>query len=137
MNISIELLNFTYKEFIIIASILGENKILGMENPFSEYTDEGIIEEWRIIKEKLLKMNYIKVSGTKGIKIDKKVSSIVKKCCNCNAYAVIDRTFNNKSEQSHFYFSTDSIIELIETNRILYLSGNMMTIDSLVIDCLS
>lgn len=47
------------KEFFFLAGILGSDRLLGVEDPFSGYLTEEIAEEWEASKNSLLEKHYL------------------------------------------------------------------------------
>lgn len=57
------------KEFFFLAGIIGSDRLLGVEDPFSGYLAEEIAEEWEKTKDSLLRKQYLlqKESGELSI----------------------------------------------------------------------
>lgn len=47
------------KEFFFLAGILGSDRLLGVEDPFSGYLAEEIAAEWEVVKQTLLNKRYL------------------------------------------------------------------------------
>ncbi|MDO7905721.1 hypothetical protein Q5741_04750 [Paenibacillus sp. JX-17] len=48
------------KELFFLAGVLGSNRLLGIEDPFSGYLAEELAEEWSRVRESLLQKGYLK-----------------------------------------------------------------------------
>jgi hypothetical protein len=143
MSINSGINNFTTEEFIIIASILGEDKVLGIENPFKKSSDEEILKKWECIKKRLIKKSYMSENTSGKLKIDRTIISIIKNCCSAKKYLMLNKIYRDKNEEYHFYLNDNMLIGLTEINsnlniiiyksfEELYLKINNILIDKFI-----
>jgi hypothetical protein len=140
MSISIELLNFSFEDFIIIAAIMGEKSIMGMDNPFKDSSDDEIIRSWLNLKEKLKKNNYIMIDAKGGMKIDKSILFTIKECCNCMMYISLSGVRDGKKEEYHLYITSKGVFKIcnIEKNQIsVKLYNNVDFVGKMITNILS
>ncbi|NMO96272.1 hypothetical protein [Paenibacillus lemnae] len=72
-----ETITLNEKEFFFLAGILGSDRLLGVEDPFSGYLTEEIAEEWEAAKNSLIEKSYLLLEESGELSIPPEVFSRV------------------------------------------------------------
>ena len=91
------------KELIFLCSLVGAESIIGIDDPFLIYTQEEMDNEYAQIKKVLEEKNCLKTSDNGEIILDENILAIVKTCVEAQAYILIDRITECKSDRIVFY----------------------------------
>ncbi|KNY27508.1 hypothetical protein [Pseudobacteroides cellulosolvens] len=105
------------KELIFLCSLIGAESIIGIDDPFLIYTQEQIDSEFADIKKVLEERNYLKTSDSGDIILDENILAIVNTCIEAQAYILIDKIAEDKSDKIVFYATFFAVIMLTATEN--------------------
>ncbi|HWP97446.1 MAG TPA: hypothetical protein VN426_11420 [Syntrophomonadaceae bacterium] len=83
-------LHMSLKEIAYLAALLGNNELVGMDNPFLSVTQEQFKRELPIMQKTLEDKQYIEVNFDGSIVVDELVAVVVNLCCGCDGYLKVD-----------------------------------------------
>lgn len=105
------------KELIFLCSLIGAESIIGIDDPFLIYTQEQIDSEFADIKKVLEERNYLKTSDSGQIILDENILAIVNTCIEAQAYILIDKIAEDRSDKIVFYATFFAVIMLTATEN--------------------
>lgn len=106
----------TNKDLYLLVKMLGGKVLIGISNPFPDYRDDELEEEWEMMFKKLHKFELVDhIEGE--LKFENRFIEAMWVIARSNLVAEV---VTDQLEQSIFYFSDDQVIECMKENETSY-----------------
>ncbi|RCX13014.1 hypothetical protein DFR58_11971 [Anaerobacterium chartisolvens] len=100
------------KELVFLAALVNAEELIGIENPYKNFTESGIKTEWEIIRKELSEKGYIKLEEGK-IVMDRFIYAAIAICCFCKAIIQAEMYEGRNAVSVHrIYLSQGACIHL-------------------------
>jgi hypothetical protein len=112
MSVEKTLIKLTNKEAVFLAALLGENILLGVEDPFLGYLAEQVEAEWMKCLSGMIQKGYISntAQGVEGLEVRSDIITNIKACCNQRAFLV---AYDTEKAESHIFSLTENNDEIV------------------------
>ncbi|WP_054958408.1 hypothetical protein [Paenibacillus dakarensis] len=118
------------KEFFFLAGILGSDRLLGVEDPFSGYLTEEIANEWEASKVSLLEKNYLIREETGELSIPPDVFSRVAIAGLAERACWLKYENNDKSFEGYLHVTEEQVIQVCKCDdNHCYMLSELGTIE--------
>lgn len=105
------------KEFFFLAGILGSDRLLGVEDPFSGYLTEEIANEWEASKTSLLEKHYLIREESGELSIPPNVFSRVAIAGLAERACWLKYEYNGESFEGYLHVTDDQVIQVCKSDE--------------------
>ena len=93
------------KELVFLAALMGENMIIGVDDPFTGWLAEQVKDEWTMRCPQMIVKGYLTVNNQGEVVISNNIQSMVQLCCSPDIWVALndfEKTENNSITVIYF-----------------------------------